>query len=50
MKKIDWGMIFGLLLIALLLVAMFVIEIRTDIDIITSDSIPFLVKWRLILG
>lgn len=53
MKKIDWGIVLFwlfVILMAIIVVALIIAEIKADIAIITSDSIPFWVKWRLILG
>ena len=51
MKKIDLGMVLFwlfVILMAIIVVALIVVEIKADIAIITSDNIPFWMKWALL--
>lgn len=51
MKKIDWGTVLlwlFVILMAIIVVALIVAEIKAAIAIITSDSIPFWMKWVLL--
>lgn len=53
MKKIDWGSILVNLVVILMFIIFFVIiicQIKADIAIITSEDIPFWLKWKLLQG